>query len=322
MTPKDFATLSAQIHQRIIGQTTLVERLIVGLLTGGHLLLEGMPGLAKTTAVRALAHGTALKFQRIQFTPDLIPGDITGSDIFVPRSGDFQFVAGPIFGEVILADEINRAPPKVQSALLEAMQEHQVTVGGTTRALPDVFLVIATQNPIEQEGTYPLPEAQLDRFLMKVSIDYPSPDEEMEILRRESWPALDASAEERSAGAAMLTAANILEARRQVVEVYLDEMLSRYIVTLVGATREPERFDDEAAEWLARGASPRASLALAIAARARAFLSGRDFVEPGDITALAGDVLNHRIAPSFAARSDGITEARIIARLLDKVPIP
>jgi len=322
MTPQDFTTLSAQIHQRIIGQATLVERLIVGLLTGGHLLLEGMPGLAKTTAVRALAQGTALQFQRIQFTPDLIPGDITGSDIFVPHSGNFQFVAGPIFGEVILADEINRAPPKVQSALLEAMQEHQVTVGGTTRALPDVFLVIATQNPIEQEGTYPLPEAQLDRFLMKVSIDYPSTDEEMEILRRESWPALDVSRNERSAGAAILTAANILEARRQVVEVYLDEMLSRYIVTLVGATREPERFDDEAAEWLARGASPRASLALAIAARARAFLSGRDFVEPGDITALAGDVLNHRIAPSFAARSDGITEAQIIARLLDKVPIP
>ena len=322
MTPKDFATLSEQIHQRIIGQATLIERLLVGLLTGGHLLLEGLPGLAKTTAVRALAQGTALQFRRIQFTPDLIPGDITGSDIFVPHSGNFQFVAGPIFGEVILADEINRAPPKVQSALLEAMQEHQVTVGGVTRALPEVFVVIATQNPIEQEGTYPLPEAQLDRFFMKVSIGYPSPDEEMEILRRESWPAPDASREEQSGGAAVLTAANILEARRQVRDVYLDEMLSRYIVTLVGATRSPDRFDEEAAKWLARGASPRASLALAIAARARAFLSGRDFVEPGDITALAGDVLNHRIAPSFAARSDGITESQIIARLLDKVPIP
>ena len=252
MTSQDFATLSAQIHQRIIGQSTLVERLLVGLLTGGHLLLEGMPGLAKTTAVRALAQGTSLKFQRIQFTPDLIPGDITGSDIFVPHNGSFQFVAGPIFGEVILADEINRAPPKVQSALLEAMQEHQVTVGGVTRALPEVFVVIATQNPIEQEGTYPLPEAQLDRFLMKVSVGYPTADEEMEILRRESWPAPEASGDETSTNTPTLTAANILEARRQVGEIYLDEMLSRYIVTLVGATRSPERFDEEAAEWLTR----------------------------------------------------------------------
>jgi MoxR-like ATPase len=277
MTQEDFTTLAAYLRQRVVGQPELIERLLIGLLTGGHLLLEGVPGLAKTTAVRALADGTALRFQRIQFTPDLIPGDITGSDIFVPQNGRFQFVAGPIFSEIILADEINRAPPKVQSALLEAMQERQVTVGGETRPLPEVFLVIATQNPIEQEGTYPLPEAQLDRFFMKVRIDYPSADDELQILHLEQGGALQVQ-DDALQRTAMLTPERIIAARREVRKIYMDEMVERYIVTLVGATRAPGRFDEECTQWLVRGASPRATIALALAARARAFFLGRDFV--------------------------------------------
>jgi len=282
-------------------------------------LLEGLPGLAKTTVVRALAGGLALGFQRIQFTPDMIPGDITGGDIFLPQDGQFQFIPGPVFNEIILADEINRAPPKVQSALLEAMQEHQVTVGGTTRALPEIFMVIATQNPIEQEGTYPLPEAQLDRFQLKVRLDYPSAEDELKILRLDHDRVLGAPA---AAADPALTAGGLLELRRAVNAIYLDEMLERYIVALVGATREPGRWDAELADWLARGASPRASLALAHTARAQALLSGRDFVEPDDILQLAPDALNHRIGLSFAARAAGVTPDRAIERIVACVPVP
>lgn len=316
-----FTALKAHIENTIVGQAVLVERLLIGVLADGHLLVEGVPGLAKTTAVHTLADGMAARFQRIQFTPDLIPGDITGTDIFVPNEGRFRFVEGPIFNDIILADEINRAPPKVQTALLEAMQERQVTVGGITRKLSPVFLVMATQNPIEQEGTYPLPEAQLDRFLMKIDLDYPSAAEELEILRRDS-ARLQGARANSAPPAIALTTQQVLEARAAVNRVYMDQMLERYIVTLVGATRDATRWDHQVALWLARGASPRATLALAHAARARAWLRERDFVEPGDIMDLAYHVLNHRIALSFAARADGITRQQVIARLVEKVPAP
>jgi len=312
--------LRAHLGHAVIGQTRLIDRLLIAVMTGGHVLVEGLPGLAKTTAVRTLAGGLALGFQRIQFTPDMIPGDITGSDIFLPQDGQFQFIPGPIFNEIILADEINRAPPKVQSALLEAMQEHQVTVGGTTRALPEIFLVIATQNPIEQEGTYPLPEAQLDRFQMKVRIGYPSAEDELKILHLERSRL--AGAPEAAPADPVLAATQVLELRRTVNGIYLDEMLERYIVALVGATREPARWDAELAEWLTRGASPRASLALAHTARAHAMLAGRDFVEPDDIIQLAPDVLNHRLGLSFAARSAGVSAERAIERIVACVPVP
>ncbi len=316
--------LKAHIENTLVGQTVLVERLLISVLANGHLLVEGVPGLAKTTAVRALADGIAARFQRIQFSPDLIPGDITGTDIFIPNEGRFRFVEGPIFNDIILADEINRAPPKVQTALLEAMQEQQVTVGGVTRKLSPVFLVMATQNPIEQEGTYPLPEAQLDRFLMKVELDYPTTTEELEILRRDSARLQGASTGTGTTTTpqAPLTSQHIMEARAAVNYIYMDQMLERYIVTLVGATRDATRWDDQAPRWLARGASPRATLALAHAARARAYLRERDFVEPGDIMDLAYHVLNHRIALSFTARADGVTRQQVITRLLDKIPMP
>lgn len=312
----DFAALRAHIETTIVGQSTLIERLLTCVLADGHILLEGLPGLAKTTAVHQLASGMAMPFQRIQFTPDLIPGDITGSDIFVPQDGHFQFIAGPIFNEIILADEINRAPPKVQSALLEAMQERQVTVGGTTRPLPEIFMVIATQNSIDQEGTYPLPEAQLDRFMLKTHIDYPSADEELEILQRAHQPQNAAN------NTAVVCAAQVIAARDAVNKVYIDEMLQRYIVALVSATRDPSPWDETLTPLLSRGASPRATLALAQTSRARAYLRGRDFVEPGDIIELAHDVLNHRIALSFTARAEGVNSRQLIERITDVVPVP
>lgn len=317
--------LKAHIENTIVGQTILVERLLIGVLADGHLLVEGVPGLAKTTAVHALAEGIAARFQRIQFTPDLIPGDITGTDIFLPNEGRFRFVEGPIFNDIILADEINRAPPKVQTALLEAMQERQVTVGGVTRKLSPIFLVMATQNPIEQEGTYPLPEAQLDRFLMKIDLDYPTSTEELEILRRNSarlQGSVNVNAAKTPLPTSQMASQHITEIRAAVNRIHMDQMLERYIVTLVSATRDATRWDDQAARWLTRGASPRATLALAHAARARAYLRERDFVEPGDIMDLAYHVLNHRIALSFMARAEGVTRQQVIARLLEKVPAP
>ncbi len=315
-----FVELERHLAGEIVGQKTLIERLLIGVLSGGHLLLEGVPGLAKTRAVRALAGGLALRFQRIQFTPDLIPGDLTGSDIFLPQEGRFQFVEGPVFSDIVLADEVNRAPPKVQSALLEAMQEGQVTVGGQTRGLSPVFMVIATQNPLEQEGTYPLPEAQLDRFFLKVHIDYPSPEEELAILHREH--ARRQAPEKEPPPAPAMSAETLLRARKAIDDIYMDEMLERYIIALVGATRDPAARDTELGEWISRGASPRATLALAQAARARAFLHDRDFVTPDDIVELACDALNHRIAPSFAARAAGITPQHIVARIVETVPAP
>ncbi len=313
------ATLRQHIQHTIVGQSQLIERLLIGLLADGHLLLEGLPGLAKTTAVHTLANGMALKFRRIQFTPDLIPGDITGADIFLAQEGKFKFIEGPIFNEIVLADEINRAPPKVQSALLEAMQERQVSTAGVTRKLPEIFQVIATQNPLEHEGTYPLPEAQLDRFIMKIELGYPQPDDELEILKRETEKLQNGDQQSRQA---VLTPTEIMAARHEVNHIFIDEMLQRYIVMLVNASRNPGSWIPEAKEWLAYGASPRATLALVRCAKAQAYLRQRDFVEPADIIDLAYDVLNHRIGLSFAARAEGITARQIIQQLIDVVPVP
>lgn len=311
--------LRAHLARTLVGQDALLERVLVALLSNGHVLIEGLPGLAKTTAVRCMAEGLDVGFRRIQFTPDLIPGDITGTDIYLTQEGRFQFVPGPLFHEIILADEINRAPPKVQSALLEAMQEHQVTVGGVTRALPEVFMVIATQNPIEHEGTYPLPEAQLDRFLLKIQVQYPRADEELEILRRDHVRRNEPAP---VTPGTRLSKASLLAARRAVDAVYMDDMLQRYVVTLVGATRNPAPWADDLKPYLARGASPRASLGLARTARALALLRGRDFVEPGDVMDMADAVLQHRIALSFAARAEGLDPTGVINRLLASVPVP
>ncbi|MCP5437158.1 MAG: AAA family ATPase [Chromatiaceae bacterium] len=313
------STLKAQLQSIIVGQDALLDRLIIALLAGGHVLLEGPPGLAKTTVVHALASGLDASFQRVQFTPDLMPGDLTGSEIYEPANGSFRFVAGPLFHEILLADEINRAPPKVQSALLEAMAEHQVTVGGTTRRLPELFMVLATQNPLEQSGTYPLPEAQLDRFLFKIVLDYPSLSEEIEITRR-ARSAYDGHVE--TAVSAVLKPVDILALRDRVAEVFIEERVERFAVEIVVATR---RLGDYVPEWrglVQAGASPRASIALLRAASARAFLNGRDYVLPEDIIALAPDVLRHRLILDFAADADAVGADDIVQRLVSSVPSP
>jgi len=314
-----FAALRRHIQQRIIGQGRLIERLIIGIIADGHLLIEGLPGLAKTTAVHTLASGMNLSFQRIQFTPDLIPGDITGGDIFLAQQGEFKFIEGPIFNQIILADEINRAPPKVQSALLEAMQERQVTSSGVSRPLSDVFIVVATQNPLDHEGTYALPEAQLDRFIMKIQLDYPEMEDELSILRHETQRL---RAPDDKASETILNHKDIIEARKSVNHVFISELLERYIVALVGATRQPEKYWPAAQAWISHGASPRATLALARCARALAFIRQRDFVEPADIRDIAFDVLNHRIGLSFNARAENVKINDFIAGLLERIPVP
>lgn len=310
--------LRRHLQTIIVGQEKLLERLIIGLLTNGHILVEGLPGLAKTTAVKALAAGVHASFKRIQFTPDLLPGDLTGTDIYNPQEGSFCFVEGPLFHEIILADEINRAPAKVQSALLEAMQEHQITVGGETRALPPLFMVMATQNPIEQSGTYPLPEAQLDRFLLQVELAYPSQEEEFEILQHERKRLQTNSTPQPAA----IDVATVLAAREAVNRVYLDEMLQRYIVTLVNTTRDIGAWLPDLAGFIAVGASPRASLAIAHAASAQAYLQGRDFVTPDDILEVAPDCLRHRIILSVSARLEKVSRNTLIQKLLEVVPVP
>src|SRR5690606_16190860 len=299
----------------------LVERLLVALLADGHLLVEGAPGLAKTSAIRALAARLEVDFARVQFTPDLLPADLTGTEVWRPQDGRFEFQPGPIFHSILLADEINRAPAKVQSALLEAMGERQVTVGRETYPLPALFLVMATQNPIEQEGTFPLPEAQLDRFLMHVRIGYPQADTEAGILRLARERALDAL-QPATAAVSKLSQADVFAARRAVLDLNFAPALERYLVELVLASRDAVRYDGALARRIAWGASPRGSIALERCARAHAWLAGRDFVTPEDVRAVAPDVLRHRILPSYEATAEGWDGERLVGELLRLVPLP
>ena len=318
-----FDRLRNALRTRIIGQEALIDRLLIALLADGHLLVEGAPGLAKTTAVKELAARIEGDFHRVQFTPDLLPADLTGTEIYRPENASFVFQRGPLFHNVLLADEVNRAPAKVQSALLEAMGERQITVGRTTYKLPPLFLVMATQNPIEQEGTYPLPEAQLDRFLLFVRIDYPTGEAEQAILRlaRDEARCLFEEHGEVS-DVARVDAAAIFEARRAVLDMHLSEALERYLVELVLATRTPTRYGDDLARWIAFGASPRASIALDRCARAHAWLDGRAYVAPHDIQAIAHDVLRHRVLLSFDAQADGVDADRVVDALLSMVAVP
>ncbi|WP_127469908.1 AAA family ATPase [Thiomicrorhabdus aquaedulcis] len=315
----EFKALKRHLQSVIVGQEALLDKMMIALLTGGHVLLEGPPGLAKTTAVKTLALGVHAGFQRIQFTPDLMPGDVIGSEVLDVNSGALSFVKGPIFNEIVLADEINRAPPKVQSALLEAMAEKQVTAGGQTRALPDLFLVMATQNPLEQSGTYPLPEAQLDRFMLHVVLDYPTEAEELTILRRDRAHHFG---EDKDQPAALITPHNVLHARRQVAEQFVSEPVERYMVALVAATRKLGTLDPSLEGVLDVGASPRASIALLHAASAYAWLQGRNYVTPDDVVTLLPDVLRHRLAVSFSGRAKLWTADLVIAKLIELVAVP
>ena len=305
-----------EIRKVIVGQTYMVERLIIGLLCNGHILLEGVPGLAKTTAVQALSNTVAASFKRLQFTPDLLPADLIGTLIYNQRSGDFYVKKGPIFANLVLADEINRAPAKVQSALLEAMQERQVTIGDETHPLDDLFLVLATQNPIEQEGTYPLPEAQVDRFMLKLRVAYPSHTEELAILRR-------MTREEIQPIQQVISPQEIIRLRTTVRKIYLDEKIESYIVDLVCATREPAKYHlGELTNLIEYGASPRATIYLAMAAKAHAFLRHRGYVTPEDVYAVGMDVLRHRVIVSYEAEAEEITSERIVKKVFEGVEVP
>ena len=318
-----FVQLSQALSQQIIGQPQLIERLLIALLADGHLLVEGAPGLAKTRAIRLLGEHLEGSFHRVQFTPDLLPADLTGTEIYRPQQGVFEFQQGPLFHNLVLADEINRAPAKVQSALLEAMAERQITVGQTTYQLQDPFLVMATQNPIEQEGTYPLPEAQLDRFLLHVAISYPDADAEREILhlaRREASTTAQVAIASPTVKA--LTSAQLRSAREAVLDIYMTDSLEDYLLQIVLATRQPQRFGDDLAGWIQYGGSPRATIALDRCARSRAWLQGRDSVTPEDIKNVAFDVLRHRVLLTYEAEAEGITVDKLVNELLQRIPIP
>ncbi len=316
MAAAEFRALGDYLGSQILGQDILIEGLLIALLCEGHVLIEGAPGLAKTRAVKALAGAVEGRFARIQFTPDLLPADLTGSEVFHPQDASFVFQPGPLFNHLVLADEINRAPAKVQSALLEAMAEQQITVGKKSWRLPPLFMVAATQNPIEQEGTYPLPEAQLDRFLLKLMVDYPSPAMELAILQ------LNAGGEQLPPPPLTLSQAALLSARSAVQAVQMQSRLEHYLVQLICATRPGSGLCPELEPLIAVGASPRASIGLARAARARAWLAGRDFVLPEDIQQLAPAVLRHRLIPSYQALADNLDNDTLIARLLDAIPCP
>ena len=328
MAIEHFSALKQHLSSQIIGQEALVENLLIALLANGHLIVEGPPGLAKTRAVNALAQGLEADFHRIQFTPDLLPADLTGTDIYRPEDGTFVFQPGPLFQNLVLADEINRAPAKVQSALLEAMAEGQITVGRKTYDLPELFLVMATQNPIEQEGTYPLPEAQLDRFLMHIEIGYPDAASELEILKLNRGEALrsnashgDKTSEKKEKSLRALSQNEIFSAREQVLNIHMAPSLENYIVDLIIATRQPEKYDDKLSTWLAYGASPRATIALDRCARARAWLHNRDFVSPEDIQAIFHNALRHRILLSYQAEAEGITANQVLDHILTLVAV-
>ncbi|EHK0842729.1 TPA: MoxR family ATPase [Vibrio parahaemolyticus] len=315
MHKSNFETLQHYLESQIIGQHDLVKQLLIALLADGHILVEGPPGLAKTRAVKSLADCVEGDFHRIQFTPDLLPADLTGTDIFRPETGEFTFQSGPIFNSLILADEINRAPAKVQAAMLEAMAEKQVTAGRHTYALPELFLVMATQNPIEQEGTYPLPEAQLDRFLLHLEVDYPDAEHELAILRINRGEAKGECSIERPS----LSQQDIFTARQEVLDIHMAEAIEQYIVRLVMATRRASEYDSELDKWLAMGVSPRATIALDRCARAHAWLAGRDFVSPEDVQAMAYPVLRHRLLLSYHAQAEGVTANQVIDKLLSLV---
>jgi MoxR-like ATPase len=309
--------LRDRVGQSVIGQRRMIDRLILALLADGHVLIEGLPGLAKTRAVKSLSRSLESTFSRIQFTPDLLPSDITGGEIYRDATHDFAFREGPVFGNLILADEINRAPAKVQSALLEAMEERQVTVAGKRHKLPGMFMVLATQNPIEQEGTYPLPEAQTDRFLMHVRVDYPSSDEERDVLALVRGERAGTMADE----APPIPESQILAARAEVAALKSSATIDAYVVALVGATRQPAKFGDKLPRWIALGASPRGSLALDVCARAHAWLDGRDFVIPTDVQAVAPECLRHRLMLSYDATADGVTRDAVVEELLRQVAV-
>ena len=310
------ATLKYELSKTIIGQEHLIERLLVGLLTGGHVLLEGLPGLAKTLAVKTLAKAIQTDFRRIQFTPDMLPADIIGTQIYNPQQTTFEVKQGPIFSSLILADEINRAPAKVQSALLEAMQEKQVTIGDQSFQLPELFLVLATQNPIEQEGTYPLPEAQVDRFMLKVVVDYPTRAEERKIL--DSFDHTDTEL----LVTPVVDPQKILDARKVINTIYMDDKIKDYIVSIVYATRDPQSFQLQLKEYIETGASPRATINLKAVSRCLAYLAGRGYVTPDDVKASVMDVMRHRLRISYEAEAEGISSEDIIRKVLDTVPVP
>ena len=316
-----FLQLKSYINEQIIGQDVLVERMLIALLADGHMLVEGAPGLAKTRAINVLSKGIAADFHRVQFTPDLLPADLTGTEIYRPQQGTFEFQKGPLFHNLVLADEINRSPAKVQAALLEAMGERQITVGSTTYPLPKLFMVMATQNPIEQEGTYPLPEAQLDRFLLHVKIDYPKAEHEIDILhlaRAEAKGELQKQTSEFKA----ISQQAVLNARNEVLDIYMAENLEQYLLQIILATRNPAAYGEDLAGWLQYGASPRASIALDRCSRAKAWLQQRDFVGPEDIQDIAFDILRHRLILSYEAEAEGITTDHFIKELIARVAVP
>lgn len=320
----DIKALGEKIGQSIIGQETMVERLLLGLLSDGHLLVEGLPGLAKTRAIKSLAKNLDAKLSRVQFTPDLLPADITGSEIYYSEGGkgEFKFQPGPVFANLVLADEINRAPAKVQSALLEAMEERQVTVGGESHGLPELFLVMATQNPIEQEGTYPLPEAQLDRFLMHVQVDYPARAAEAQIMRlvRGEENESGEGAEKRTPPP-KLDPKVVLAARQEIGKITIAEPVENYIVALVYATREPKKLNEELGQWIEVGVSPRGSIGLDKVARSKAWLDGRDYVSPDDVKAVVHDVFRHRLILSYEAHAAGVSANQVVDRVVELVAV-
>lgn len=318
MAASQFKALHEFLDRQVLGQPAFTRNLLLAVLADGHLLVEGPPGLAKTRAVQALAKGIEGDFHRVQFTPDLLPADLTGTDIYRPENGTFEFQQGPLFHNLILADEINRAPAKVQSALLEAMAERQITVGQRSYPLPDLFMVLATQNPLEQEGTYPLPEAQLDRFLMHLILDYPDAETEQKILRLTRGEVIEGE----EAMPTPLTQQQLFEARQQVMQIYLDDAVENYLVQLIIATRQPANYAPELASWIAYGASPRATISLERCARASAWLDNRDFVTPDDINSVLHNCLRHRIIISYQAEADGITQDQVIDKIVSLVPAP
>jgi MoxR-like ATPase len=317
MAVEEFKQLQSHLNTQVLGQPSLTLSILIALLADGHLLVEGPPGLAKTRAVNSLSDGIVADFHRVQFTPDLLPADLTGTDIYRPETGEFIFQKGPLFHNLVLADEINRAPAKVQSALLEAMAERQITVGNTTYPLSDLFLVMATQNPLEQEGTYPLPEAQLDRFLMHVEIDYPGAETELEILRLTRGEAIKAA----KPIVQKLSQEDIANARADIMNMHVSPALENYIVQLIMATRQPQNYNAELANWIEIGASPRATIALERCARAHAWLNGRDFVGPDDVQAVLHNVLRHRIILSYQAQAEGVSANTVLDTILKLVPV-